>query len=449
MALGGGTFVAQNKKLPGAYINFVSAARSNASLSDRGIVALPMPLDWGVEGEVITLTTEDFMYNSRKILGYDYSDPVLFGLREVFKNAQKVFLYRLGGGTKASNTFCEAKYAGKRGNNLTTVVTANVDEPEKFDVKTLLDLKVVDVQTGVKNTDELVDNDFVTWKKSVAVSLTASTPLTNGTTTSVQTQHWQDALSAFESYSFNTLGIVSTDEAIKGLAIAYTKRLRDEMGVKFQTVVYNKAANDKAIINVVSTTSTEVLRVGIGKTGYIKVGGSSADLVYWVTGAQAGCAVNASCTNKVYNGELSVDVKRTQAQLGECINKGEFVLHKVGDEVRVLMDINSKVDVTVEEGEDFKSNQTIRVIDQIGNDIAVLFNTYYLGKIPNDNGGRISLWNDIVKHHQGMQNIRAIENFVPEDVVVMKGEGNKDVVVSDYVTPVNALERLYMTCVIS
>ena len=35
MALGGGTFVIQNKKLPGSYINFVSAAKASATLSER------------------------------------------------------------------------------------------------------------------------------------------------------------------------------------------------------------------------------------------------------------------------------------------------------------------------------------------------------------------------------------------------------------------------------
>ena len=33
MALGGGTFVTQNKVLPGSYINFVSLARASASLA--------------------------------------------------------------------------------------------------------------------------------------------------------------------------------------------------------------------------------------------------------------------------------------------------------------------------------------------------------------------------------------------------------------------------------
>ena len=434
MALGGGVFTAQNKKLPGAYINFVSAARASATLSDRGVAALPLSLNWGEEGKVITLTSEDFIYNSRRILGYDYADPALVGLREVFKHAQKVLIYRLGeSGVKASNEFCEAKYAGTRGNDIKIVITANADTPANFDVKTLLGTVEVDVQTNIStNTDNLVDNDYVTWKPSVALAATASTPLTSGTNGAVSATSWQAALSALESETFNTLGVVSTESDIANLAIAYTKRMRDEVGVKFQTVVYNVKADDKGIIDVVSTATS-----------------GNADMVYWVTGAQAGCAVNKSCTNMVYDGELTVNLDKDQDDLAACIDNGEFVFHKVGDEVRVLTDINSKVTITEDEGEDFKSNQTMRVVDQIGNDIAVLFNTRYLGVVQNNNSGRISLWNDIVKHHQELENLGAIEDFEPESVVVSQGATKKDVVVSDAVTPVNAMEKLYMTCVIS
>jgi len=49
MALGGGTFTAQNKVLPGTYINFVSAASANANLSDRGIATMPLELGRGRE----------------------------------------------------------------------------------------------------------------------------------------------------------------------------------------------------------------------------------------------------------------------------------------------------------------------------------------------------------------------------------------------------------------
>ncbi|WP_418884602.1 phage tail sheath C-terminal domain-containing protein [Anaerotignum propionicum] len=39
---------------------------------------------------------------------------------------------------------------------------------------------------------------------------------------------------------------------------------------------------------------------------------------------------------------------------------------------------------------DFKSSQVIRVIDQIGNDIAVLFNIRYMGKVQNNELGIIA-----------------------------------------------------------
>ena len=69
MALGGGSFTTQNKELPGAYINFVSAASASAALSDRGIATMPLELDWGKEGEVFEVTSGEFQKNSLKILG--------------------------------------------------------------------------------------------------------------------------------------------------------------------------------------------------------------------------------------------------------------------------------------------------------------------------------------------------------------------------------------------
>ena len=46
MALGGGKWTAQNKVLPGTYVNFVSAASASDSISDRGVVTMPLSLDW-------------------------------------------------------------------------------------------------------------------------------------------------------------------------------------------------------------------------------------------------------------------------------------------------------------------------------------------------------------------------------------------------------------------
>lgn len=435
MALGGGTFTSQNKVLPGAYINFVSLASANATLSDRGIATMPLELDWGVEGEVFEVTNADFRKNTMKIFGYSYTHEKMKGLRDLFKNIQTLYAYRLnGGGTKATNTYATAKFGGVRGNDIKIVIQTNVDDAKLFDVKTMVDTVVVDTQTVSKSSD-LVANDYVTFKADASLSATAGEALSGGTNTTVDGTAHQTYLDKIESHSFNAMGVVATEEAIKTLYENFCKRLREDIGVKFQVVLYNKAADYEGVINVKNKVTDE---------GY-----SEASLVYWVTGIAAGCAVNKSNTNKLYDGEFTVNVDYTQTQLIGAIQNGELVLHKVGSDIRVLEDINSLVTVTETKGDVFKDNQTIRVIDQIANDIAVMFNTKYLGAVPNDESGRISLWTDIVKHHEQMQNIRAIEEFSDKDVTVEQGDTKKSIVVGDAVKPINAMTKLYMTTVVS
>lgn len=432
--LGGGTFVTQNKVLPGAYINFVSLASASATLSDRGIATMPLELDWGVEDSVFEVTNEDFRANSMKVFGYPYDHEKMKGLRDLFKNIKTLYAYRLnGGGTKASNQYAIAKFGGVRGNNLKIVIQKNVDDESTFDVQTVMDTTVVDVQT-VATTIELQSNDFVTFKSETGLGVIASAPLTGGTDGTVTGESHQAYLDKIESYSFNTLGIITTDETVKTLYVNFCKRLRDEVGMKFQVVLYNKAADYEGVINVKNKITDE--------------GWDESCLVYWVTGASAGCAVNKSNSNKVYDGEFTVDVAYTQAQLVSAIQSGEFVIHKVGSGVRVLEDINSFVTVTDVKGDAFKDNLTIRVIDQIANDDAVLFNDKYLGSVPNNESGRISLWADIVKHREELQNIGAIEEFNDEDVKVEQGENKKSIVIDCAVKPINTMSKLYMTVTI-
>lgn len=436
MALGGGTFVTQNKELPGAYINFISAASASATLSDRGVATMPLELDWGVDGEVFEVTNSDFQKNSLKIFGYDYTHDKLKGLRDLFLNTQTLYAYKLtSGGAKAANDYAEAVYCGVRGNDLKIVIQKNADNTDMFDVKTVIDTTIVDEQTVAKVAD-LVANDFVRFKTDASLAVTASTPLTGGTNGTVNGTAYQTYLDKIESYTYNTMGVVVTDDTTKGLFNSFVNRLRDEMGIKFQLVLYSYAKAD-----YYGTISV--------KNKVLDDGWSEAALVYWVTGTSAGCEVNKSNQNKVYNGEFTVDTNYTQSDLKKAIKAGEFTLHKVGSDVRVLEDINTMVTTSDTQGDIFKDNQTVRVMDQIANDIAVLFNTKYLGVVPNDAAGRISLWSDIVKHHEQLQEIRAIENFSDSDVTVEQGNTKKSVVVTDLVTVVNAMSKLYMTVTVA
>lgn len=243
-----------------------------------------------------------------------------------------------------------------------------------------------------------------------------------------------DAIAALEPYNFNVLAVYSSTSADVTAYINAVKGWRDA-GKKCQAVVYNGTTpNHEGVINVMTTVSD-----------------ADADahaLVAWVAGAEAGCAVNSSCTNMLYDGEYTVVTDKTQSQLETALTSGQFVFHLVYGDVRVLEDINSLTETTVDKGDDFKANQTIRVIDQIANDIARIFNTKYLGKIPNNASGRVSLWGDIVSHHRQLETIQAIENFDATLVTVKQGASKKSVVVNDVITPVNAMAQLYMTVVV-
>lgn len=440
MALGGGTFTTQNKVLPGSYINFVSAARASATLSDRGVVAFPFYFDWGETGKVVTLTAEDFQKNSLKLLGYAYTADELMPLRELFKHAQKVLLYNIWlSGNKASVCFGDvgfevtatAKYTGSAGNNLKIVVQANVDEKDKWDISTYMGDTLVDEQTCAKYSD-IKENDYVTWKyindAPWSSAPTTGATFSGGKNSGEPASGFQASLDAFEAYSFNVLCVADGD--MVPLSVEYTKRMRDKVGAKFQLVVNSQFASSPDYEGVISIKSPD------------------DKLVYWAAGALAGCAVNKSLTNTKYDGELDVTATYTQTELEGFISAGYFAFHMVEDELRVLTDINSFTSFTDEKGDAFSSNQVIRVIDQCANDTAKIFNTKYLGKVQNDKSGRVSFWNDIVSHRKQLQTIRAIEDYDTDGLTVEQGDAKNSVVVSETIIPTCAMEKLYMTTVI-
>ena len=434
MALGGGTFLTQNKVLPGAYINFVSVAKASATLSDRGIATIPLDMNWGPENKVMTVELAEFQKDSQKIFGYSYTADELKPMREIFLHAKTVHFFRLNtGGVKAANDYATAKYSGTRGNDLRIVIETNENSEEEsplYDVSTFLGTVMVDQQKAVASAEQLVGNDYVDFIKEASLQLTATTPLTGGTNGTVEDAAYQTYLDRMEAYTFNAMGCMSNNPTICALFTSFVKRMRDDVGEKFQMVLFRTLADYEGVVSV--------------KNG-LKGDSENSALIAWVTGVVAGTAVNTSATNMNYDGEYAVDTEYTQTQLENGIKEGSFMFHLVDEKVVVLDDINTFISITDVKSSDFSSNQTIRVLDQIANDIAVLFGTKYIGKVPNDNAGRISLWNDIVKHHQELQTIRAIQDFSGENVTVAQGDTKKSVVVTDYVTPVNAMAQLYMT----
>lgn len=137
--MAGGTWENQNKVRPGVYINTASERKSMTAVGERGTVAIPLTLGWGQAKEVLTIHVGD---DVKELLGYDITAPEMLLLREAFKRAKTVKLYRLANGVKAQGNIgditLEAKYSGIRGNDIKVSIEANIDDPTKFKVRTFV-----------------------------------------------------------------------------------------------------------------------------------------------------------------------------------------------------------------------------------------------------------------------------------------------------------------------
>lgn len=439
MALGGGTWLVQNKVLPGSYINFSSVAKASATLSDRGYAAAPFVLSWGPEDEVFPVTSGEFQKNSKAIFGYSYDHPKMLALREIFLHATTVYCYRLGlGAKKAACALAIAKYPGVRGNDLSIVIAVNVDDPDAFDVGTYLDGIQVDLQTVTK-AEDLTGNDYVDFKKDLTLEATAGAPLTGGEdVANITGDSHQAFLDKIEAYAFNAMCCPAADPIIVKLYAAYCQRVRDEVGAKFQLIAWKPSTVDyEGVIGVWNSATHPSMDV------------EEHAVVYWATGAHAGVAVNKSLTNAKYDGELTLNTDYKQAELTAALKAGKFMFHNVNGLTRVLEDINTLLTLSDTKGEVFQSNQTMRVCDQIANDVAVLFNERYLGTVPNDASGRSALWGDITHYIKQLEDIRAVENFDPDTVSCEQGDKKKAVLVTvNGLNIINAMAQLYMSVII-
>lgn len=326
--------------------------------------------------------------------------------------------------------------------NNTTKEDYSEQIPGAYIVRTFVDQEQSDVQR-VANITRLKDNNYVKFTREKPLEEIAGVFLTGGTDGQVLGNSHQKARDAFESYTFNILICPETDPDIQSAYIEYTRRMRDERGIKFQLVkpvadtTYKdlEAPNYEGIIEVYN----EVL-----DDGY-----RSSDLVYWAGGVQAGCAVQSSTMATKYKGNLTVDANLTQDQLQQCRENGQFVLHRNGSDILVYKDINTFTTITEEDdgkrNEDFKYNQTVRVMDCIATDTANIFNSYYLGKFGNTEVNRIDLKGQFIKHRQELQKIGAISDYDESVLTLAMGKTIRDVVGWDAVKPINAMERLFFT----
>jgi hypothetical protein len=462
----GGTWLNQNKLLPGVYINFRTTPGMLATVGERGIAAIAQQLSWGDGTDIIDITDVDQVFTK---LGYDITSPQMLFVRQMMRGttltsgASRLLVYRLptSGATAASAVFglltATAKYVGARGNDISIIISPDVDTEygtdlyAVFTVQTVVDGAVVDSQTVGSFTDittntpgavgMLVNNDWVNFTGNSTDLLTpsAGAPLTGGADGTVLTTAYSSFLTLLDQYHLNVLIYDGTDPVMQSSVALYVQNRSYGTGRYCQAVMaaYPSADNETVISvkNAISLLDGTVL--------------TPQQATWWVGGATAGASYNQSLTYGVHPDATAPVPRLTMQELNDAVTEGSFVFFEENGAVKVLTDINTFTSFTPTKGRSFRKNRVIRVLFSLANDIYRTFSLYYIGKTDNNADGRNLFKAEIIGYCNQLQGNNALQNFSADDVEVLPGNDVDSIVVNLAVQPVDAVEKIYMTVTVN
>lgn len=415
----------QNKIRPGAYIDFETVKGDMFQIGERGIVTMPITVNWGEDQKLTEITREDILGgNFKKMFG----DTDTLVVELALFGCKKILLYSINKGNKATVTIgstltVTAKHGGTFGNKISIGITSS-DE-----VVTEVDGEVVDKQS-IGDYDELIDNDWVTFSGSGSPSESAFTQLSGGSNGS-SSNNYDDYLKQIKTKEWNVLAV--TDTNLNDKAEQLIKTLRDDEKIKVQGVVFDDDPNYEGIIKLKNQSVM---------LNDVKV--TPIQLTAFVAGITAGVNVDKSNTNRLTPFTSIVD-EMTNSEIETAIKGGFFVFSYRADRtVKCEYDINSFTDFSPSKNKDFSKNKIIRVLDEVANTIKSTFELSYEGKVPNDAKGRDAFKSDLIKYFTKLQDARAIENFSAKDITIIRGDSKESVYVETYIQPVDAMEKLYM-----
>ena len=449
----GGTWTVQNKVRAGAYINFVSVPKPVGSVSDRGIAAVCCDLNWGATNEAIKVTAADLVNGkAKRVIGYNGYDEESLPIRCAFSSAYTVYFLRRNGvgGTAAVANLQDdddhtgtitANCVGTLGNKLSVEVTSNTvtgvydvaikldgSTVEKHSISTFVEAKAIESDwVTVAGDDELALEEF-------EIDLAGGT---NGN--AVDASEFATLLAKLEHIKFNvfaTQGNALYNDAIEAQFTIW----REKRGKRAQAVIYEDY--DAATVD-----REDIISVCQGfKTADETV---TTDLFpIWVASQQAGAGINQSLTAQAVDDATEIiGHDFLEDEIEDYLNLGKFMLTYRQDGVVIIeKDINSLHTFTEAKNYAFSKNRVMRVLDQIGNDVTIIFNRNYCGKVDNNEAGRAVFKSEVIHLIDQMQDINAVQNFDgATDITVMAGEAVDSVVVDMEVQPVDSMEKLYMT----
>lgn len=484
--MAGGTWRTQNKRRPGVYINVKGDGKPVLATSlGRLLMFQNKPLGWGKNGIIELTATSDFT----ALTGHKNTDEVLAPVHEALKNAETVLLLNdFTGGTKATNTksgvyTVTAKYAGEQGNNINVsfVPSPVVGDANTQDVTvtTIFGTKQVDqvkitlpkadtdsiTKAGLTKEEQLeIHNDYVDITFGTPAEVTSElaakgeyplyTAIFNGLTQSATnvtltggTSGTNNVTNDIHDYLENEYYAVATTAGweessnIHKLLAEEIKLLRENVGIKVRAVIPNTTNVAYNYEGVSTVLNGYVLNDGTVITPNIATARFA--------GMSASATPDQALTYTQLDDAMEASPKLNNDKTIEALNAGQIVFTTLaGSRVVIEQDINSLTKYTSTKPKDFSKNRIIRTLDEICTNTTQTFETSFLGKVSNNEAGRNVFKANRIGYLTDLQNKNMIRDFENSDLTLSQGDEKDAVLMELYVTPVDAMEKLYVNLIV-
>ena len=423
------TWTTQNKRLPGAYVNFKARKEQKALVSGEGIPALML------QGQTLAAPGFHTVTQGTDLAKLFGTTAKIAYVAEALAVASKVLVYvpASTGGTKATGTegglTVTAVKEGTEGNKLVVNI---INNGPNMIVTTILDNNQVDSQE-VSASQLPTANDYVTFSGTLPSSGGSTTQITLSGGTDGSIDNSVDKFIAELSKQDFRVVAYGTDTADdKKKLVAAVKEWRNE-GRAIVAVINNYAeANNEGVISVDN---------GVTLADGTKL--TSKEAIYRVAALSA-TASSKSLTHAEYVGAIDCDAKTPQ-EIAQAIEKGNIVFRVFRGRVLIAQDVNTLVTPADGQNDDFKKNKLVRTMDIIGEAIQAVFVENFVGQVVNDIDGR-----ELFKQHLIVRVLdplvaQSALTYSADDIKVTEGSQKEAILVTLGVKLADAMEKLYVT----
>lgn len=433
------------KVRPGTYINIGPRTDTSISVSDRGVVVIPIANpNYGPTDKFIDITVDN-AESIKSALGYSVYDdePTMLPIREALKNATTVKVYQFNGETGSAvaqitknGLTCKANYAGTRGNDFKVVVSVNA--LGGYDYKVYLGLNKVEEFIGYTSVADINSSFISITGTPTEVTGSVTLALTGGKNATATNSNLGTFLDKLENIKFNAVAFPISTLSSSEFATIKSKivEMRENQGKTGQFVVANFDGDYEGIINV---TNGVELEDGTVIEPYVATS--------YVAGVTAGAEYNESNTYKEYIGATNVHGIKSSAEADKAITNGEFFF-SISNSGKIVIeyDINSlhSKDAVANKSSAYSKNRVIRVIDTLSDDLQEAFPP---GKYTNDSESwdlMEGIGNSLLKEYEADHAIKDV-NY-EGDFAVDKITSNTDsTYINVSITPLDSAEKIYIT----